>query len=178
MRIKVSVLQAMLNLTDVSSRVKYLLLNGKDVLATDGKVGGIYSIDSENTFPEISIYLDIVKLVIRKAALMRIREVEITPDEIILSHNEKVPFNRVTSLVINMSNFMAVVPKSVSGTVAQFDPDLLVRFKKTYCQLLESKSKMHYPVIRHNGDDPAVVEFPKLKEKFVGIIQPLHLSEV
>jgi DNA polymerase-3 subunit beta len=66
--------------------------------------------------------------------------------------------------------YRRIIPVRASGTAAQFDADLIARFRKAGKAL----GVKGHPVIRHNGDDGAQVQFVGREDEFVGVLRPLR----
>lgn len=67
-----------------------------------------------------------------------------------------------------------VMPREVSGELAQYDPDFLATIKKASGLARGRHSVINKP-IGHNGTSAGVVE---VAENFIGIIQPFNWQEV
>jgi DNA polymerase-3 subunit beta len=66
--------------------------------------------------------------------------------------------------------YRRIIPRQCSGEAAQFNVEFLARFLKA-AKALGVKSQ---PIIRHNGDGGAQVQFYGRDDEFVGVIMPLR----
>ena len=71
-----------------------------------------------------------------------------------------------------------VVPDTINGAVAHYNPRLAVRFSDARDALVGKDSKA-CPQIHHNGDNPALVSFGIAGERYeiVGVIMPMRGSD-
>jgi DNA polymerase-3 subunit beta len=65
-----------------------------------------------------------------------------------------------------------VIPQTVSGDVAQFDPELLAAFAKARKALNGGRSK--FITIGHNGSGPALVSFADSNDDGFGVLMPIR----
>jgi hypothetical protein len=72
-------------------------------------------------------------------------------------------------------NWRSVVPKKVSGDVAQFNPEYVSLFGKA-CTLVCGKKSAAFISIAHNGDRPALVNIGA--DDFIGLLMPMRSVEV
>lgn len=77
---------------------------------------------------------------------------------------------RFTPLDGSFPDYRRVLTKTHSGEAAQFNVDYLARILKAG-KALGAKNQ---PIIRHNGDGGAQVQFCGHDEEFVGVIMPLR----
>jgi len=70
-----------------------------------------------------------------------------------------------------------IMPNSVDGKVAHYNPRLAVRFSDARDALMGKDSKL-CPQIHHNGDAPALVSFDITGERYeiVGVIMPIKTN--
>jgi DNA polymerase-3 subunit beta len=74
-------------------------------------------------------------------------------------------------------NVRAVIPREVSGEIAQFNPDYIAQFGKARA-LLTGKKHANLATISHNGGSPALVDYVPAGAGFegFGVLMPIRLN--
>lgn len=74
-------------------------------------------------------------------------------------------------------NVRAVIPRDVSGEVAQFNPDYIAQFGKARA-FLTGKKDANLATISHNGGSPALVDYVPAGAGFegFGVLMPMRIS--
>jgi DNA polymerase-3 subunit beta len=178
---KLSALRALANLAakdDIRYYLNGLLIEANEtttrIVATNGHVMGIYdNTEQENeTSARFIIPIDAVEML--KPAKNKLDSVCITIERndagevlrgvLTVIGGASVNFNAVSG---SFPDYTRVVPDTVTGETAQFNPDYIADFKKAY-KLLGAKN-FH---IHHNGLSGAIVDFNM--SSFLGIMMPLR----
>jgi len=136
-------------------------LHGTPVaVATDGHALGILRLAASAELDgEVIVPTDAIDLAIKAAR----------KGEAIHIDREMIGSIKYTPIDGKFPDITRVIPKVISGTTAQFDPDLLARFKKV-AKLLSGG----YVTIGHNGQSAAHVYIGS--DLFVGVCMPLRMD--
>lgn len=180
---KLSALRALANLAakdDLRYYMNGLLIEANEtttrIVATNGHVIGIYdNTEKENeTSARFIIPIDAVEML--KPAKNKLDNVCITIERndagevlrgvLTVIGGASVNFNAVSG---TFPDYTRVVPDTVTGETAQFNPDYIADFKKV-SKLLGAKT-FH---IHHNGLSGAIVDFDS--SNFLGVMMPLRTN--
>lgn len=138
------------------------------LVATNGHVMGIYdNTEQENELDDrasVSFIIPAAALALLKPAKNKLDQLVIENGTLTVVGGASVNFTAVDG---KFPDYIRVIPDKVTGETAQFNPDYIADFKKTY-KLLNAKT-FH---IHHNGNSGAIVDFAT--DNFLGIMMPLR----
>lgn len=134
-------------------------------VATDGHVLGLYqqdyAEDEEKALGSIIIPCEVIAKLVKN--------VDLILDQI--NGNWVVGTQLFTPIDAKFPDYQRVLPRTeMSGEVAQFNPDFLVRFGKVQKTLLGVKPSV--PVISHNGGSASLVDIGL--PNFIGVMMPMR----
>lgn len=140
------------------------------VVATNGHVLGLYHCDDEG--PDERFLIDETDLTSALRTFGKKTQIEMSSAD----EGRKIQLsNVVTTLMFapvdgKFVDWSRAIPRECNGEVAQFEIDLLTRFKKAAKALGEEHVYIH-----HNGTSGALVEIAG-QPRFVGVIMPMRAS--
>lgn len=169
-----NVLQALSNLASKKDIRYYLMgiyvigtLDKVRFVATDGHIMGLYQ--NEDYLPDEVFNVIIPNDVIAKLEKNRDHELSCVDGKWQIDNMLFTPIDA------KFPDYQRVLPRTeLSGEVAQFNPDFIVRFAKAGKALLGSKVSI--PVISHNGTSSALVDIGHAN--FIGIMMPIKTEAV
>ena len=169
------------NLLSADKNIRYYL-NGVHVsatatatrlTATDGHALGIHQSEQQNEgvdFVEMIISTDVIKLI--KSASKNVDIVVIDTEDGITGTIGSITGAAVSFKAIDgkFPDVQRVMPKTISGETAQFQPYLLEKFSKA-SKLLGSKKGLIN--VAYNGTSTALVKIDATQD-FMGLVMPLR----
>lgn len=136
------------------------------LVATDGNIAGVLRdvclVGEQDVLPDVIIPNDTVKL----ALTLKTQTLSLALNDGKWSLGG-IAFTPVDG---TFPPYRRIIPRQHSGEAAQFNVEFLGRFLKA-AKALGVKSQ---PIIRHNGDGGAQVQFYGRDDEFVGVIMPLR----
>lgn len=136
------------------------------LVATDGNVAGVLRdvvmVGEQDVLPDVIIPNETIKLAIANKSQV-----------ITLAFDEgKWSLAGIAFAPVDgkFPEYRRIIPRRHSGEAAQFNVEILARILKA-AKALGVKSQ---PIIRHNGDGGAQVQFYGRDNEFVGVIMPLR----
>ena len=170
-----------INLLSADKDIRYYL-NGVHVTATatatrltatDGHALGIHQSEQQNEhvdFVEMIIPTDVIKLI--KSASKNVDTVVIDTEDGITGTIGSIAGAAVSFKAIDgkFPDVQRVMPKTISGETAQYQPYLLEKFSKA-SKLLGSKKGLIN--VAYNGPSTALVKIDATQD-FVGLVMPLR----
>jgi len=130
------------------------------VVGTNGAAVGLAACGPVEPFEPFTVPVDTISIVLK--AYGKLASLDVTAAAL-----EGIPFMPLEG---KYPDFAQVVPSTVSGTSAHFNPELVELFYKASKALGTRTGQIH---IHQNGSDGAAVTVPYI-ESFIGVLMPLR----
>lgn len=134
------------------------------IVSTDGNCAAVFRIDIKNDYAfKVIIPSESVKLALSLKSTSLVLE----------NDGTKWTLNSIPFIPIDgkFPDYRRIIPIAFTNEAANFNPEILMKFVKIAKDL---KLKNSLPIVRHNGEAAAQVQFYGI-DYFVGVIMPVRL---